>query len=587
MPTRTAVRGLQLTELERRKVVDSYRLAYISEELVNWCPGLGTVLANEEITADGRSDIGNYPVYRRPLRQWMLRITAYAQRLIDDLDHLDWPESIKLIQRNWIGPSDGANVEFRVNGTPELTIRVFTTRPDTLPGATYMVLAPEHPMVDALVTNAWPADTRQEWRYLAGQEQAGDEIGNAGQARGAAGERASGRARTPDRHLDACRRGPRLPANDVQLGERDRAHGSYAKTGVFTGSYVLNPMTGEPIPVFIADYVLMGYGTGAIMAVPAHDERDLEFAQRYRLPVRAVLHPPAAWFERRGIPADTPAGQWPEAFVGDEGYLGSAVPGLDLTGLDKSAGIEAAARWLERPRRRPACAFVPVAGLAVLPAALLGRAIPDRLRRARAACSTPGRDAARPASRNDRIPPAPPGRTSPATRSRRSPAPRSGWKPNWTLATASSDTAARPTPCRSGPGRAGTTSAISTRPTTNAWWIPRWSGTGWCRPERRTAADGGVDLYIGGVEHAVLHLLYARFWHKVLYDLGHVSTREPFRRLLNQGYILADAFTDSRGMYVPAAEVVERRGRPVPLPGRAGGPPGGEDGQEQEEQREP
>ena len=315
-----------LTELQRREVIDSYRLAYISQQLVNWCPGLGTVLANEEITADGRSDIGNYPVYRRPLRQWMLRITAYAQRLLDDLDLLDWPESIKLMQRNWIGPSDGANVDFPVEGAPELKIRIFTTRPDTLPGATYMVLAPGHPMVDSLVTDAWPEPTPREWRYPQASE---NRMG----------------AWTPAAAVRAYRQ------MASKLGDRERVPGSYEKTGVFTGSYVLNPMTGEPIPIFVADYVLMGYGTGAIMAVPAHDERDFEFARQFRLPVRAVLNPPAAWSGRREIPACTPAGEWPEAFTGEGSYLCHPIPGLDLAGLDMNAGIDAAIRWLKRRGR--------------------------------------------------------------------------------------------------------------------------------------------------------------------------------------------------------------------------------------------
>ena len=253
-----------LTDVERRKVIDSHRLAYISEELVNWCPGLGTVLANEEITADGRSDIGNYPVYRRPLRQWMLRITAYAERLLDDLALLDWTDSIKAMQRNWIGRSDGAHIDFAVADS-QIKIRAFTTRPDTLPGATYLVLAPEHPLVDQLTAGRWPDGTPQEWRY---PQAAG----------GAAGDW------TPAAAVQAYREAA------SRLVDRQRAQESYTdKTGVFTGSYVINPMTDEPIPVFVADYVLMGYGTGAIMAVPAHDERDREFAKAFDLPIVEVI----------------------------------------------------------------------------------------------------------------------------------------------------------------------------------------------------------------------------------------------------------------------------------------------------------
>jgi len=312
-------------DTDRRKVVDSYRLAYISEELVNWCPGLGTVLANEEITADGRSDIGNYPVYRRPLRQWMLRITAYAERLISDLDHLDWPEPIKIMQRNWIGPSDGADIEFEVAGQAGAVIRAFTTRPDTLPGATYLVLAPEHPMADELAAAAWPAGTAADWRY--------PEAGNP----------------TPPAAVRAYR------DRAARLSDRQRTEDIHGKTGVFTGSYVINPMTGEPMPVFIADYVLMAYGSGAIMAVPAHDQRDLEFARRFGLPARAVLQPPPDWFADRGLPAGGPASTWPEAFAGEGSYLDLGVPGLDCAALGKQAGITAAIVWLEaagRGRRR-------------------------------------------------------------------------------------------------------------------------------------------------------------------------------------------------------------------------------------------
>ena len=238
-----------LTAVERRRVVDGYRLAYLAEELVNWCPGLGTVLANEEVTADGRSDIGNYPVYRRPLRQWMLRITAFAERLVADLDTLDWPESIKQRQRNWIGASDGAYVTFPVVGSGE-SIEVFTTRPDTLTGATYMVLAPEHPLVEALI-----ADGADEVR-------------------------------------DAVRA---YQERAARLSDRQRTGGGAAKTGVFIGRMVTNPATSQQIPIYLADYVLAGYGTGAIMAVPAHDQRDYDFAKAFDLPIRPVVAP-------RGLP---------------------------------------------------------------------------------------------------------------------------------------------------------------------------------------------------------------------------------------------------------------------------------------------
>ena len=537
----------ELTELERRKVVDSYRLAYNAVEMVNWCPGLGTVLANEEITADGRSDVGNYPVYRRPLRQWMLRITAYAERLLSDLDPLDWPESIKTMQRNWIGPSDGASIEFLVAGS-QATIRVYTTRPDTLAGATYMVLAPEHPLVDELVSGRpWPEGTPLAWRYPDG-----------------------GKTGTPAEAVQAYREA------SARLTDRQRAEEGYDKTGVFTGAYAINPMTGEPLPVFIADYVLMGYGTGAIMAVPAHDERDLAFAQLFGLPVRAVLRPAAEWFTRHGTSPDTPPAQWPEAYVGEVGYLDLNVAGLDLTGLDKTAAIEASIRWLadrgaghyERSYRLRDWLFsrqrywgepfpivydeegMPVA----LPDELLPVALPEM---------TEFRPEPQQDESSDPVPP---------------------------LARAA-DWVNVELDLGDGPRRYRR--ELNTMPqwAGSCWYYLRYLDPVnderlvdpvieryWMVPQDAGPGEGGVDLYVGGVEHAVLHLLYARFWHKVLYDLGYVSTREPFRRLFNQGYITATAYLDERGMYVPAADVkrtpdggYEYKGEPVsPRAGKMG-----------------
>ena len=245
---------------------------------MNWCPGLGTVLANEEVTADGRSERGNFPVYKRPLKQWMLRITAYADRLLADLDLLDWSDSIKLMQRNWIGRSTGALVTLRrSSGHAGVDIEVFTTRPDTLFGATYMVLAPEHPLVDEITANEWPDDVA-------------DEDGNA--------------ARRMEGHLRARRRarrgGARATASSRRAkSELERQAEGREKTGVFTGAFAINPTNGERIPVFVADYVLMGYGTGAIMAVPAHDQRDLEFAREFELPIVGVIRPPDEWLAAR------------------------------------------------------------------------------------------------------------------------------------------------------------------------------------------------------------------------------------------------------------------------------------------------
>ena len=353
--------------MQRREVVDGYRLVYIGTELVNWCPGLGTVLANEEVTAEGRSDIGNYPVYRRPLRQWMLRISAYAQRLIDDLDRVDWPESIKIMQRNWIGASDGAAVGFPVArgdgpgqapGAPgqeldgAVRIGVFTTRPDTLPGATCLVLAPEHPLVGHLVTGRWPEGTPPAWRYPQGTP------AGAGPAEAVAAYRAVA----------------------ARLSDRQRAQQESGKTGVFTGSYVINPMTGERIPVFVADYVLMGYGTGAIMAVPAHDDQDLVFARAFGLRVGAVLAPPAGWLASHGLPPGAPASQWPAAFSGEGNYLDVGIPGLSRTATLRD-GIEAAAGSLASRGFRVVAADQPLAGVVGMRMAALMQARSPRQHR--------------------------------------------------------------------------------------------------------------------------------------------------------------------------------------------------------------
>jgi len=247
----------ELDESGRRSVVNGHRLAYVAEVPVNWCPGLGTVLSNEEVTADGRSERGNFPVYRRPMKQWMLRITAYADRLVDDLDLLDWSDAVKAQQRNWIGRSTGAQVRF---ASPAGAIDVFTTRPDTVFGATYVVVAPEHPLVDALTAETWPSGLTDAW---------------------------TGGAATPSDAIGS------YVAIAARRSERDRQSDGRAKTGVFTGTYAINPATGEDVAVFVADYVLMGYGTGAIMAVPAHDERDFAFARAFDLPIVAVVSPPA------------------------------------------------------------------------------------------------------------------------------------------------------------------------------------------------------------------------------------------------------------------------------------------------------
>ena len=267
--------------MTRRRVVDSYRLAFLEEAPVNWCPGLGTVLANEEVTADGRSQVGNYPVYRRRMRQWMLRITAFADRLLADLDRLDWTDSLKTMQRNWIGRSVGADIRFPAAAGSE--IQVFTTRPDTLFGATFLVLAPEHPLVDALTASEWPDGTPREWRGT-----------------GLLGEVA---ARSPRSAAAA------YAARAAAAGDRQR-QSEAAKTAVFLGSYAVNPASGAQIPILISDYVLASYGTGAIMAVPAHDQRDHELATEIGLPIVAVVAPDGQLVNCGCISWTAPASLW-------------------------------------------------------------------------------------------------------------------------------------------------------------------------------------------------------------------------------------------------------------------------------------
>jgi leucyl-tRNA synthetase len=504
----------ELTALERRQVVDRHRLAYRAEAVVNWCPGLGTVLANEEVTADGRSERGNFPVFRTPLTQWMLRITAYADRLIGDLDLVDWPGSVADMQRNWIGRSVGARVRFP---TPAGPVEVFTTRPDTLFGATYLVLAPEHPMVPALTAPAWPDGAADAWTAGAGSP-----------AEAVGGYRAAAAARS----------------------ERERQAAAGAKTGVFTGSYATNPVTGARLPVFVADYVLAGYGTGAIMAVPGQDQRDWDFAAAFGLPVVRTVRPPD------GFAGEAYLGEGPAINSGFLDGLGIAEATERITGwlADNAAGIAAVTYklhdWLFSRQRYWGEPFPIVYDEHGLPVALPESMLPVEL---------------------------------PAMTDFRPPAHRPD------------DESSRPEPPLSrladwveveldlGDGRR------RYRRETNT--MPQWAGSCWYEiryldptNDRGLAAAenerywmgpregrpaGGVDLYVGGVEHAVLHLLYARFWQKVLYDLGHVSAAEPFHRLVNQGYIQAAAFTDERGAHVPAAEVSERdggwwyQGRPV------------------------
>lgn len=494
-----------LSEAERADIVDSYRLVYRADSLVNWCPGLGTVLANEEVTADGRSERGNFPVFRKRLRQWMMRITAYSDRLLDDLELLDWPEKVKTMQRNWIGRSTGAVVLF---GTDAGDVEVFTTRPDTLFGATYLVLAPEHELVDTLLAAQWPAGVDDRWTY-----------GAASPAEAVTAYRATIAAKS-----------------DLERQENKE------KTGVFLGTYATNPANGQQIPVFIADYVLLGYGTGAIMAVPGGDQRDWDFATEFGLPIIETV-------------AGGDVSQ--AAYSGD----GEVVNSDYLNGLSVASAKEAiTARLAAEGRARPRVEYK-LRDWLFARQRYWGEPFPivyDADGRAH-----PLPESALPVELPD-VPDYSPVLFDPDDADSE-PSPPLGKATSWVNVELDLGDGLKP----------------YTRDTNV---MPQWAASSWyelrytdphnkeemCakeneaywmgpRPADHGADDpGGVDLYVGGVEHAVLHLLYARFWHKVLYDLGHVSSREPYRRLVNQGYIQAFAYTDSRGAYVPAAEVVER-----------------------------
>jgi leucyl-tRNA synthetase len=469
---------------------DSVRLAYVAEVPVNWCPELGTVLANEEVI-DGKSDIGGFPVVRRPMRQWMLRITAYAERLIDELEELEWPASIKHLQRNWVGRSEGAEVDFRVaqasglriedncKRDPYATITVFTTRPDTLYGATYMVLAPEHSLVDQIVTEEqWPSV--RDYRERAARK-----------------------------------------------SDLERADLAKEKTGVFTGAFAINPVNDERIPIWVADYVLLGYGTGGIMGVPAHDERDLEFARKFNLSILPVVQAP---------------GKTPEesvGFVGDGAAINSPV----IDGLVTTLAKRKIIAWLEERGFGRGAINYKLRDWLFSRQRYWGEPFPIVWRE--------GKHEALPESELPVVSPE-----------------LDDFKPTGTgeppLAKAKewicySDHALRETNT-----------------------MPQWAGSCWyylrfCDPQNDKRfvgqeADhywmggdkpGGVDLYVGGTEHAVLHLLYARFWHKVLFDLGYLSKPEPFQRLVNQGIILGEdgqKMSKSRGNIVSPDDVIANYG---------------------------
>ena len=503
-----------LTEEEKAAAIDEFRLVYLSNSTVNWCPGLGTVLANEEVTAEGKSERGNFPVFRKNLSQWMMRITAYSDRLLDDLELLDWPDKVKSMQRNWIGRSRGAEVSFPAEG---YEIEVFTTRPDTLFGAEYVVLAPEHELVDALLSPIpYDDDVDERWTY--GHDD-------------------------PKEAVESYR-------TDIAAKSDLERQENKEKTGVFLGTYATNPVSGKKVPIFIADYVLTGYGTGAIMAVPAHDTRDYEFAQAFGLPITEVVS----------------GGNVEEEAWTEDGALvnSSNDKGLDLNGLNKAEAIAAAIEWLEKDgsgrekvqyklrdwlfaRQRYWGEPFPIVydkdGFAhALPESMLPVELPEVEDYKPVSFDPEDKDS--------------------------EPQPPLAKVRDWVEVELD---------LGDGPQTYFRDTNV----------MPQWAGSSWyqlryidprndeafCdienerywtgpRPEQHGPQDpGGVDLYVGGVEHAVLHLLYSRFWHKVLFDLGFVSSQEPYRRLYNQGYIQVYAYTDSRGVYVPAAEVEEKDGK--------------------------
>ena len=459
------------TDEARREYRDDHRLAFVSHAPVNWCPELGTVLANEEVI-DGKSEVGGHPVVRRPMQQWMLRITAFAQRLLDDLETIDWSNSLKEMQRNWIGRSEGAEVEFKIQESED-RICVFTTRPDTLWGATYMVLSPEHELVDELTTD-------------------------------------DQRAAVADyREAASCK------------SDLERTELAKEKTGVFTGAFAINPVNDEPVPIWIADYVLASYGTGAIMAVPAHDARDLEFAQKFELPVRVVV--------------EAPEGESLESlgFVGDGTSVGSGF----ISGLPTTEAKAKIIEWLEEKGQGKRTINFKLRDWLFSRQRYWGEPFP-----------IVWRDGHHEAVAEKDLPVLPPELDD--------------YKPT----TEGDPPLARAVDWVNLPE--GTTRETNT--------MPQWAGSCWyylryldAQNNERHVGEAAekywmnVDLYVGGTEHAVLHLLYARFWHKVMFDLGHVSTAEPFQRLVNQGIILGEdgqKMSKSRGNAVNPDGVIDEYG---------------------------
>jgi len=485
-------------ETQRRAYRDSMRLAYVSEAPVNWCPELGTVLANEEVI-DGKSEVGGFPVIRRPMRQWMLRITAYAERLLRDLETIDWTESLKEMQRNWIGRSEGAEVDFQIADSVE-KLRVFTTRPDTLFGATYMVLAPEHRLVDEITTEDQLSAVQNYREHTA------------------------------------------------RKSDLERTELAKEKTGVFTGAYAINPVTNENIPIWIADYVLASYGTGAIMAVPAHDTRDFEFATKFDLPIVQVVQPP------------DPKTDW-HGFVEEGTAVNSANSEISLNSLPTLEAKKKITAWLETKglgkktinyklrdwlfsRQRYWGEPFPIVWKRDANGNLHHEALPESA----LPVLPPKLDDYKPTSEGQ----------PPLARAQ-----------DWVNLPDGSTRETNTMPQWAGSCwyylrylDAKNPNAFVSKEVENYWMGSRRGNEADKFPVSGREAPG-VDLYVGGTEHAVLHLLYARFWHKVLFDLGYVSTAEPFFKLVNQGIILGEdnqKMSKARGNVVNPDDMVKEYG---------------------------
>jgi len=468
---------------ELNDYINSRRLAYIDEVAVNWCPALGTVLANEEVV-QGRSERGDHPVERKPMRQWMLRITAYGDRLIEELEDLEWPSGIKKLQQNWIGRSEGADVHFRIEGDTARnnanTITVFTTRPDTLFGATYIVLAPENSLVDQITTSEQLEEVNAYRKTAASKS------------------------------------------------ERERTETNKEKSGVFTGGYAINPVNGERVPIWIADYVLTSYGTGAIMAVPAHDERDHEFASKFGLEIRQVVDP--------GNEGDDEA-----CFTGEGTAINSSplIDGLSTSeAKEVMMGTKKEPGWLEKNGAGIPRVNFKLRDWLFSRQRYWGEPFPIAW----------DKDGNHYPLSEDQLPVEAPAMED--------------FKPTGTADPPLS--------------KASDWVNLEDQSTRETNTMPQWAGSCWyylryCDPANTDAfisseADDywmNVDLYVGGTEHAVLHLLYARFWHKVLHDLGYLKTREPFHKLVNQGMILGEdgqKMSKSRGNVVNPDEVISEYG---------------------------